>query len=83
MILRGNNMNEIMNMINDDLSFEELAEITRTALAKVYSKLIEEGLYNPIAIVKSLGSEEYEVEMIFVDGNYCNTGEHYLRTFCL
>lgn len=76
-------MNEIIGMINDDLSFEELAEITRTSLAKIYSKLREEGLYNPIAIVKSLGRDEYDVEMVFVDGGYHSTGEHYNQTFYL
>ena len=76
-------MNEIISMINDDLSFEELAEITKTSLAKIYSKLREEGLYNPIAIVKSLGSDDYDVEMVFIDGGSYSTGEHYNQTFYL
>lgn len=76
-------MNEIIDMINDDLSFEDLANITKTSLAKIYSKLREEGLYNPIAIVKSLGSDDYDVEMVFIDGGYYNTGEHYNQTFYL
>ncbi len=76
-------MNEIISMINDDLSYEELGEITRTVLSKIYSKLREEGLYNPIAIVKSLGSDEYDVEMIFIDGSSHNTGEWYQQTFYL
>ena len=76
-------MNEIISMINDDLSFEELATITKTLLAKIYSKLREEGLYNPIAIVKSLGSEEYDVDMAFIDGSSYNTGEHYNQIFYL
>lgn len=76
-------MNEIIDMINDDLSYEELAAITRASLAQIYSKLIEEGLYNPIAIVKSIGSNEYDVEMIFADGGCYSTGEHYNQTFYL
>ena len=76
-------MDEIISMINDDLSFEELAMITKTSLAKIYSKLREEGLYNPIAIVKSLGSEEYDVDMAFIDGSFYSTGEHYNQIFYL
>ena len=76
-------MNEIIDIINDDLSFEELANITKISLAKIYSKLREEGLYNPIAIVKSLGSNDYDVEMVFIDGGSYSTGEHYNQTFYL
>ena len=76
-------MNEIIDIINDDLSFEELANITKISLAKIYSKLREEGLYNPIAIVKSLGSDDYDVEMVFIDGGSYSTGEHYNQTFYL
>lgn len=76
-------MNEIIDIINDDLSFEELANITKISLAKIYSKLREEGLYNPIAIVKSLGSNDYDVEMVFIDGGSHSTGEHYNQTFYL
>lgn len=76
-------MDEIINMINDDLSFEELGEITKTALSKIYSKLRDEGLYNPMAIVKSLGDDPWYVEMVFIDGQSYNTGEHYNQTFYL
>lgn len=76
-------MNEIIAMINDDLSFEELGGITRTALSKIYSKLRNEGLYNPIAVVKSLGENEWNVEIAFLDGESRNTGEHYDQIFYL
>ena len=76
-------MNEIINMINDDLSFEELSDITKTALSKIYSKLRDEGLYNPIAIVKSFGSDYWDVEMMFIDGQSHNTGESYEQIFYL
>lgn len=76
-------MNEIINMINDDLSFEELGEITRVALSKIYSKLRNEGLYNPIAVVKSLGENEWNVEIVFIDGDSHNTGESYDQVFYL
>lgn len=76
-------MDEIINMITDDLSFEELSEITRTALSKIYSKLRSEGLYNPLAIVRSLGTDEWDVEMIFIDGGSHNIGEYYGQMFYL
>lgn len=76
-------MDEIIGMINDDLSFEELSEITKTSLAKIYSKLRNKGLYNPIAIVKSLGSDLWDVEMVFIDGQSHNTGESYEQMFYL
>lgn len=76
-------MDETISMINDDLSLEELGEITRTALSKIYSKLRSEGLYNPLAIVKSLGEDEWDVEMIFIDGGSHSTGESYGQMFYL
>lgn len=76
-------MDEIISMINDDLSFEELGEITRTALSKIYIKLRNEGLYDPVALVKSLGENEWNVQMAFIDGESCNTGESYESVFYL
>lgn len=76
-------MNEIINMINDDLSFEELGEITRTALSKIYIKLKIEGLYNPVALVKSLGENEWDVEIAFIGGDSRNIGESYDQVFYL
>ena len=70
-------------MINDDLSFEELGEITRAVLSKIYSKLKNEGLYNPIAVVKSLGENKWDVEITFIDGNSHYTGESYDQVFHL
>jgi hypothetical protein len=70
-------MDEIISMINDDLSFEELSEITRTALSKIYIKLRNEGMYDPIALVKSLGENEWNVQIAFIDGESHNTGESY------
>lgn len=70
-------MDEIISMINDDLSFEELSEITRTALSKIYIKLRNEGMYDPIALVKSLGENEWNVQIAFIDGESRNTGEFY------
>ena len=76
-------MDEIISMINDDLSFEELGEITRTALSKIYIKLRSEGLYDPVALVKSLGENEWNVQMAFIDGESRNTGEFYESVFYL
>ena len=76
-------MDEIVRMINDDLSFEELSEITRTALSKIYIKLRSEGLYDPVALVKSLGENEWNVQMVFIDGESHNTGESYESIFYL
>lgn len=76
-------MDEIISMINDDLSFEELGEITRTALSKIYIKLRSEGLYDPVALVKSLGENEWNVQMAFIDGESRNTGESYESVFYL
>jgi hypothetical protein len=76
-------MDEIIRMINDDLSFEELSEITRTALSKIYIKLRNEGLYDPVALVKSLGENEWNVQMVFIDGESHNTGESYESIYYL
>lgn len=76
-------MNEIISMINDDLSFEELSEITRMALSKIYIKLRNEGLYNPVALVKSLGENEWNVDMVFLDSSSHNTGESYESVYYL
>lgn len=76
-------MNEIISMINDDLSFEELSEITRMVLSKIYIKLRNEGLYNPVALVKSLGENEWNVDMVFLDSSSHNTGESYESVYYL
>lgn len=70
------------NIINEDLSLDELGEIVKEALVKIYSKLEDEvGMYYPIGVIKSLGRETYYVDIRFIDGRDHNTGESYEQIY--
>lgn len=74
-------MNEIIEKIKEDLSFDDLGLIAKTALSKIYSKLRNEMGYSlPMAYIQDI-DDEY-VKIMFVDnsGSY-STGEHYESNF--
>lgn len=74
-------MNEIIEKIKEDLSFDDLGLIAKTALSKIYSKLRNEVGYSlPMAYIQDI-DDEY-VKIMFVD-NSCSysTGEHYESNF--
>jgi hypothetical protein len=77
-------MNNVADIIiNEDLSLEELSEVVKEALAKMYSKLETEiGMHYPIGVIKSLGRDSYDVDIRIIDGT-CGTGEWYAQTYCL
>ena len=76
-------MNNIVDVIiNGDLSLDELGEIVNEALAKIYSKLEDEiGMYYPTGVIKSLGRESYDVDVLFIDGHSHNAGESYEQIY--
>ncbi len=74
---------DIIKNINSDLSLEELGNIVKQSLATMYSKLEDEGMYYPHCFVKSVGRNEYDVDMCFVDGRSSNTGMSYEEMYWL
>ena len=78
-------MSSIVDIIkNEDLSLEELGEITREALAKIYTKLETDiGIYHPIGVITSLGEQSYHVDVMFTDSRSHNTGESYETLYYL
>lgn len=76
---------EILEKINNELSFEELSAIAKTALSALYRKLREEegfGYYQR-CFVTSIGSEEYDVDAFIIDGGSHATGTSWTNTFWL
>ena len=59
--------------ITEDMSFDELAEIAKEALSAIYCKLrTNNGFgYNQHCAVTSIGSEPYDVDIVFVDDCIC------------
>ena len=72
-------MSNIAEMVaNENLSLEELGQVVNEALAKIYVKLREEvGMYDPVGVIKSLGENSYNVEIVFIDGETRSPGESY------
>lgn len=75
-------MDDIINSLNNnDLSLNELSEIAKEVLSKIYSKVNTElDMYSPNAFIRSIGSSSYDVSIIFIDGN-CWSGESYENTY--
>ena len=73
----------IVEKINDDLSLEELREITKTALAAIYRKLRNDlGYgYDMHCSVVRFGSSEYDVEMVITSDSTFGDGEQYISTY--
>ena len=78
-------MDHIVDIIkNEDLSLEELGEIVKEALAKIYSKLRTEiGFQYPTGIIRSMGEKSYDVDVRFIDGNQYGPGESYEQIYYL
>lgn len=76
-------MDEIINIINNEnLTLDELGEIVKEALAKMYSKLEDEiGLHNPIGVITSFGCTSHYVAISFIDGGDRRSGESYEQTY--
>lgn len=74
---------DIIKNINSDLSLEELGNIVKQSLATMYSKLEDEGMYYPNCFIKSVGRNEYDVDICFVDSRSFNTGMSYEEIYCL
>ena len=74
---------DIIKNINSDLSLEELGNIVKQSLATMYSKLEDEGMYYPNCFVKSVGRNEYDVDMCFIDGRSSSTGMSYEEIYWL
>lgn len=74
---------EIIDDINSSLSLEELGDIVKKSLSLMYTKLEADGLYYPMCFVKSVGREEYDVDICFVDGRSSNTGMSYEEVYWL
>lgn len=74
-------MNEIIEKIKEDLSFDDLGLIAKTALSRIYSKLRNEVGYSlPMAYIQDI-DDEY-VKIMFVDNSGSHsTGEHYESNF--
>jgi hypothetical protein len=77
-------MNNIVETIaNEDLSLNELSEIVKIALSKIYTKVKNDvGIHNPIAFINSVGSKDYDIDIRFIDGE-CYGGECYTQTYQL
>jgi hypothetical protein len=77
-------MNNIVETItNEDLSLNELSEIVKIALSKIYRKVeTDVGIRNPIAFINSVGREEYYIDIRFISGDYYG-GESYEQTYQL
>lgn len=60
---------EILEKINQELSFDELGDIVKTALSTLYLKLrTEEGFgCESQCVVRSIGYEPYDVELCIID----------------
>lgn len=75
-------MENIINSItNDELSLDELSEVAKTVLSKIYSKLVTEvGMNYPSVHIQSIGRDSYDVNIIFVN-NVGYSGESYEMTY--
>lgn len=74
---------DIIDNLNSTLSLEELGDIVKKSLSLIYCKLENDGMYNPYGVIKSLGRDDYDVEVIFVNNRACNTGKSYEEMYYL
>ena len=74
---------DIIDSINASLSLEELSNIAKQSLSMIYTKLESGGMYHPTCFVTSVGKNEYDVDMCFIDGRSSNTGMSYKDVFWL
>lgn len=77
-------MEEILAKL-PELSLEELGEVTKESLARIYSKLRdEEGFgYYQGCLVTSMGREPYDVTVCIVDADDHNPGSSWDHTHWL
>ena len=75
-------MSNIIDTIKDeDLSLEELGEIVKESLSKMYSQLRNElGMHEPIGIIKSIGDKSYYVSISFIESE-SSSGESYEQVY--
>lgn len=63
-------MNDILEKIRNDFSLDEVGDILKTALCTMYTKLRKEKEfyhYDMYCIVSSIGAEDYDTEVLFID----------------
>jgi len=63
-------MNDILEKIRNDFSLDEVGDILKTALCTMYTKLRKEKdfyHYDMYCIVSSIGAEDYDTEVLFID----------------
>lgn len=72
-----------MDLLNDDMTINELGDIVRCALSMIYSKLRSEHGYpcDTTCSVVSVGEHEYDVTLYFTDGSSFNSGEQHISTY--
>ena len=72
----------IDEIINEDLTLEELGEIVKEAMSKMYCKLQSDmNMQDPSGLIVSLGSKSYDVNIKFIDTSVCSKGEEYEWTY--
>lgn len=77
-------MDEIINKIKNELTIEELSDIVKESLAMIYRKLREdEGFGWDMSLSGTIGSEEYDVEILIINNESHNQGTYYLNTYKL
>lgn len=70
-----------MNGNYKNMSLEELGGVVKSALACMYDKLREDECFgcDTMLHVKSIGSEEYDVELAFIDSFSSSSGNDWPR----
>lgn len=77
-------VNTIIDSINDNMSMDDLCDIVKEAMSKIYCKLKDDmGMINPAGIINSLGEKSYYVNITFLDSEICNSGESYEQVYHL
>lgn len=73
---------EIIAKINE-MNLDDLSEAARVVLSRLYRKLREEeGFgYDQHCSVISFGSDEYDVQLMVIDGTSHNTGSNWPRAW--
>jgi hypothetical protein len=77
-------MDNIVETIkNEDMTLDELSDIVKVVLSKIYTKIESEiGIHNPIAMINSIGSNSYDVDIRFMPDE-CYDGEGYYSIYRL
>lgn len=78
-------MDDMLNKIKNELSLEELGEIVKCGLSTIYRKLKDnEGFYAEIyCFVKSIGDEDYETEVVFINGDIYGNDINYITAYTI